>query len=291
MTIIVPSFKLENNIDLFFLISNIVLFITLYILLMIIYKEKIITKAKINKRNIFNTYDAKTIIFMLVAAGGGTLLISKITTSIFADVSIFICILLMLPYVINTEVKRIIQENVFEDVILYCQNMAILLKNTKSVYDSLNSVRHDLRTSLGDDVEQLQTAFQEGLEQTKLAMSKMEENYPYTCLKELNIIMIFMFNETSHINDSILLTFQEDLEKLSNLVRLNKEKRKSERIIYISLNAIAILGFWFFKSQIVIPFNEVENVVYKIVNTIYIYCVLFSLFLVNQYFSTHSTKE
>lgn len=286
-----PKFDIENNIDLIFLIACILLFIVLYVFLMLVYRDKPDTKAKIHKRNIFNTYDIKTIIFMVVAAGAGTLILSQISFSIYTNVSIFVCILLMLPSVINSEVRRIIKENTLDDVILYCSSTSMLLKNTHNVFNSIDSVRKDLKTSLSVDLEQLLIAMQEGKEQTLYVMKKIEESYPYTCINNLNIIISFMFFENKNIENSIIVSYQNDLERLSKFVNENKAKRKGERMLYISLNIIAVVGYWYFLDQMNMSFDTNLGSMFTLANSLFIFAILISLFFVNTYFTSTSTKE
>lgn len=276
--------------ELLIMVANIVLFLVLFIVLFLIYKPK---KADIQKRDLNRGFTPKTIFFMIFAAAGATLLLSSITFSNTSTLLVFFCILLMIPSVIESEIEKIRKEDMMDDVILYCQNVAMLIKTSHNCFDSISAVINDLKTNeLKDDVASLLKAMQTSKEKTKEVMTVMEHNYNYTILKKLNIIIMFMFYEDSEINDSTIENYQAEIEKLQKDTADNKQKRNILRIEYIFISVGCIVTYWFFlKNSGIDPKTYTDNTVFLICNNLFIYFVIFCLFWANRKFTNMTTVE
>lgn len=284
----IDRLTIENTV----LIVNIIMFVLILVLLLNVFTDKPKTKAKIEKRNIFKTYDIKSIVIMIGAAAGITYVMKGITMTPITTYSLMLMLLIMMPSVIQSENKRIHQEDVFDDVILYCSNTAMLLKQDKEVYDVILRVRRDLKTALGNDLEELAIALQEGREQTQYVMKTMERNYPYSCVRNLNIILMFITFENSNFDDSLLEAYQNDLQELTIAVKDNKAKRKSLRIQYIFISVACIGAYYFFVQQMAISFDSgLDDKTFLFWNSMYIFAIFICLFMANRYFSANGTKE
>lgn len=281
------------NINQYSILINFVLLVVIILILSFVYGNNVNTKANIKKRNIFNAFDVKSALTIVLAALGGTLLLSKISYNMYTNIGVFFCILLMLPSVISSEYRRIRQENVFNDVIKYCSNTSMLLKQGYTPYDALSKVRNDLKTTLKTDVESLLIAMQEGKEQTKVVMKSIEENYPFSCMQNLDIIISYLYFENPNLSDTnVISMYQDDVSKLTTAVRLNKSKRESLRIQYILISIICFGSYLFFIKQIGGQLNaNLNDDIYKTMNTLFVFGMLVSLFGVNRYFTANGTKE
>lgn len=291
---ILNSFSnIRLNIYEYSILINFLLLVIIIVILSLIYSNKVESNSNIKKRNIFKAFDVKSALTIVLAALGGTLLISLISSNVNTNIGVFFCILLMIPSVITSEYKRIRQENVFNDVIKYCSNTSMLLKQEYTPYDALLKVRHDLKTSLKTDVESLLTAMQEGKEQTSMVMKILENNYPYSCVRNLNIIINYLYFENPNLsNTNVITIYQDTLSKLVTAVRINKSKRSSLRIQYILISLICFGSYLFFIKQIGGQLNANYNDdIYVLLNNLFIFGMLISLFAVNRYFTANGTKE
>lgn len=278
-----------HNQKIIIIVSNIVLFLLIFAILLFIYKQK---KTVYVQKRIKKTFSTKSIIFMILASAGATFIVSSIAFSTLTSSLFFLSCLLIIPSVIESEVARIKNEEVFDDVILFCHNTAMLLKSTHNCFDSINSAKEDLSTELKDDVVSLLKAMQVSKQDVQTAMSQMEANYDYSCIKQLNIIIMFMFYENSQIADALLDDYQTGLEKLQTAVKINKDKRKVLRIQYIFISIACIVAYKYFLNNMDTSLiNFTENKTFLIVNTIYIFLIFVCLYAANRYFTENGTKE
>lgn len=268
-----------------------VLFIILFFFLYFIESKG--TKSKIGERGkLFGVYSYPVLFYILLAAGGITYVAGEISKSALSASLVFVAVLGLCPlYLANTS-KRLHQEQIFSDVTLYCQNMGMMLKQTHSVYSSMERVSRDLETELREDVKGLLKAFEGDQKTVRDTMKTMEKNYPYSCIRNLDAILLHMFYENAQVDDSLLVTYQEDVTALEQDVRKNKMKRRTLRISYIIITIGSILTYWAFLNSLRDSFGDVfDSVVYRGVNLAYLFATLFSFFAVDRYFNINTTKE
>ena len=277
------------------LVSSITIFVMVFTLLYFVFKPEQKIKIKDRKRK---TYPKKTILYMLLATTGITVFISSFAFSTVTTSLFFVCAVSLIPSVIDSETTRIRDEEIFDDVTLYCHNTAMLLKNTHQVFDSINEVKKDLHTVLKEDVEALLLAMQEGKEETKEIMEQMEKNYKYSCIKQLNIIILFMFYENTNINDELLENYQNELDQLQLTIRLNKEERKTLRYQYIFLSIGSLVIYWFFLMQMGATYKGINDLTvyytdkfFIFLNAAFIFLDIGCLYAANRFFTTHGTTE
>ena len=278
-----------KNQNLIIIIANVVLFLLLFVILLFIYKRK---NTSYVKNRIKKTFPIRSLVIMILSATGATFIISSIAFSKLTSTLFFLSVLLIIPSIIESEVARIKNEEVFDDVILYCHNTAMLLKNSHNCFDSINIVKDDLTTELKDDVIALLKAMQESKQDVQIAMEQIEKNYQYSCIKQLNIIIMFMFYENSQINDVLLDDYQNGLEKLQTAVKINKDKRKVLRIQYIFISVACIISYKYFLNNIdpsLLMFSE--NKTFLMINTVFIFLIFICLYSANRYFTENGTKE
>lgn len=277
-------------------ISCILIFVITLILLNLAYgtgKRRRLHKVK-KRQSLYRTLDLKMVVYLLLAAGAATCVINTISYSTITTSIVFVCLVAMAPYILANNAKRIHQEDVFQDVILYCQNMGMLLKQYHNVYMALSKVKDDLNTELAKDVESLMILMNRGENRAVIqeAMQDIEENYQYTCLKNLHLIMLHMQYENAKIEDDLIDTYQDDVAALANDVRINKSTRKTMRIQYIGISIGCILIYKFFldsmKDTLVTQMNTFS---FNVINSIFIFAVIISLFYIDRYFNAHITKE
>lgn len=269
-----------------------ILFILIFLLLYFV-REKDSAAIQIKERKkIFSSFTPKTIIYIFLAAGAVSLAVYRFAYSGFTASLIFIAVLGLAPLLLDSSRKRIKQEEIFSDVILFCQNTAMLLKQSHNVYSSAEKASKDLSTSLKDDIGSLLDAFQKNKEEVMTEMRVLEKSYPYSCIRNLDVILLYMFYETSNIDDSLLATFQDDVTKLEQDVRKNKEKRKALRISYIVIALGSILAYWWFVSSIKGTFGEgFDSSLYRMLCMAYVFASLLSFFFVDRYFNLNTTRE
>ena len=281
-----------RNFQIITIIQAIVIFLIIVMLLLIIFTDKSKKKTKVKKRSIYSNFSPKSIIVILLASFGATLFLNSISSDPLTSSAIFVLLVSLIPYSILSAQERIKKEAIFDDVILYCQNTAMLLKQTHNVYASLSKVKDDLSTILKEDVKDLIYCLDNDKAKVKESMEMIEHNYDYSCIKNLNIILMHMQFEQANIPDELLLKLQESLDELEKDVRDNKIKRKGLRITYIGITVISLVAYWFFVNQLKSTFaSGFESEFYKMAHSIYILLTLVSLFFVDRYFNSTTTKE
>jgi len=205
---------------------------------------------------------------------------------------ILACIVIIVPYIISTNKKRKQKEIVFTDIIIYCHNMALLLKQTGNVYLSLNKVVDDVNDLLGADIKNIINSLEASKLETEKILMQFNYKYPYTIIKNLNAILIHMHYENDQINDAVLNTFYDDTERLNKDVKENSIKRKSLRLQYILITIGCLLSYWFLLNQLEGVFtSDMMNDSFKFINSIYLLLTLIVLFIVDCYFNNNITRE
>ena len=249
-------------------------------------------KTKVKKRNIYKTFPLKSLIVISLASFGVSLFINSISSDPLTSAMVFALLVSLIPYSLINAQERMKKEAIFDDVILFCTNTAMLLKQTHNVYASLSKVKEDLSTSLKEDVADLIYCLDNDKEKVRESMEMIEHNYPYSCIKNLDVIIMHMQFEHANINDKLLINYQEDLDLLEKDVKDNKAKRKALRIQYILITVISVVAYWFFVNQLKETFaNGFENELYKMAHTAYVFLTIISLFFVDRYFNSTTTKE
>lgn len=249
-------------------------------------------KTKVKKRNIYKTFPLKSLIVISLASFGVSLFINSISSDPLTSAMVFALLVSLIPYSLINAQERMKKEAIFDDVILFCTNTAMLLKQTHNVYASLSKVKEDLSTSLKEDVADLIYCLDNDKEKVRESMEMIEHNYPYSCIKNLDVIIMHMQFEHANINDKLLINYQEDLDLLEKDVKDNKAKRKALRIQYILITVISVVAYWFFVNQLKETFaSGFENELYKMAHTAYVFLTIISLFFVDRYFNSTTTKE
>lgn len=274
-----------------YMMLQLVIICIVFLIYMLLTAEK--GQKRVKKRNIYSTFNIKTIVYILLAALGITIFMSAFSESKVTDMVVFVCLVLMLPFVVESNNKRIETEAVFNDVILYCSSMGMLLKQSRHVHDSLYKVKDDLQTSLADDVENLMLIIDTHDEQrVKEAMKTMETNYPFTCMKNLDLIIYHMEFSDANLDGALFDTYQDDVGELEKDVRQNKSARTALRFQYIFISLGSLLMYWWFLNGLRDSFAAgFETTAYKIINMVFIVLILIALFLVDRYFNANTTKE
>jgi len=280
-----------HKLELITAIQGIILFLLISILLFFVFIDNKKEKT-IKKRNIYRNFSIKTTIIIVLTSIAITMFINSISFDVLTSGIVFSILIALVPYSIMNAQDRIKREAIFDDVILYCQNTAMLLKQTHNVYSSLVKVKDDLTTSIKEDVNDLLVCLDSDKQKVKESMEMMEHNYPYSCIKNLNVIIMHMQFEQANVNDALLINYQEDLDALEKDVRDNKIKRKSLRVTYIAITIISVVAYWFFVAQLKATFaSGFDSKIYKTAHTLFVSLTLLSLFFVDRYFNSTTTKE
>lgn len=278
-----------NKIDSITVVQTVLIFVMSYLLLNLL-RDK--PPKKVKKKNIYTTFETKTAIAMIVASVGLTVLLSRFTSSYITLGALLYTFMSIAPYVLINNANRIQQEKILEDIILYCQNCSLLLKQTNNVYQSLTTVKDDLHTELAKDLQILIDNFQEGEKAVREIMDQIEQKYPYTCLKQLHIIILYMNYENSRISPALIDTFQDDVAILEEDIRNNATTRKSMRIQYIGITLASIFIYFMFCSQIRVNMESIfQSMSFQIIQTLYLFANVVCLFMVDRYFNMHISVE
>ncbi len=238
------------------------------------------------------SFDVREAFVIVVAALALTYLLSSLTFSVISDAMIFACLLVFLPYALMNHRKRVETEKQFQEIIIYCHNMAMLLKQDRQVYTALQRCLQDVEGVFQKDLQVLLEALEEGKEECREIMKDIEKKYDYSCLKNLHVIMLTMFYENSSIDEALLDSFGDDIEALDREVSLNRTRRKTLRMQYFLITAGSLFSFWFLLNQIRESFSEeLDSPGFILVNTAYLFSTLLALFVVDTYFNRNITKE
>jgi len=267
-------------------------FLFIFIFLYLIFSPSKEDGAIKRRTGLYSSFPPKTIAYIFLAAGSVSYFVSKFSYSGLTSALVFISVLGLAPLLLDGERKRNANENLFSDVILFCQNMGMLLKQSHNVYSSLLKASEDLEGSLKEDAVFLLNSLEEGKDKAIESMAILEKNYPYSCIRNLDIIILHMFFETANVDDSLLATYQDDVTALERDVRQNKEKRKSLRMSYIIISLGSIIAYWFFVRSLSGTFDSIfNNDFYRISNAVYVFAAMLSFFFVDRFFNMNTTKE
>ena len=279
--------------NIIFVTEAVLIFLLIFLSLYLILKETKDKKTTVKKRSIYSKFKPKTIVAIIFASIGCAVALYLITNEVVASFGVALPLFIALvPYVVIGQADRQEKEAIFDDVIYFCQTMALLLKQTHDVYNSLIKVQKDMNTVFKDDIVTLIRAFESGQNTVLEAMKQIEENYNYSCIKNLNIIMTHMNYEKADIDEALIIAYQDDLEALERDVRDNNSIRKSERLVYIGITALAIFGFYYFINSLKPSFGPAfDTPLYKIVNLVFLIACLLTLFAVDNYYNKNTTKE
>jgi len=254
--------------------------------------RKLICFQRVHTKQRIRHFDIKQVVLVLLTSLASTYLLSMITSSLMTNTIIFLLFMCLIPYVMLNERKRLTKEECFDDVVLYCQNTSMLLKQNHNVYQSLTSVKNDLSTPLRKDVEQLLVSLDDSQSSSLDQMRQMEIKYPYSCINNLNILLLTVQFEHSNIDDSLLFNYQQELDELQKDIRDNKQKRKTLRLQYIGITVGCLISYWFFLTQMGHALgNPYDDSFYNLLNFIYILLNMILLFGVDTYFNSSITKE
>lgn len=273
------------------IIGSLMIFLLTFIVLDLAFVKPPKSKIK-SRRNPFSSLSPKAAFYIVLAAGGISYVVSQYAYSTVTTLMVFLGLIGMAPLLLNNERRRMEQEALFGDVILYSQNMGMLLRQTHNVYSSIQKASQDLSTSLKEDLNGLLAALDESKETTLATMETLEKNYPYSCIKNLDAILLHMFYENANVDDSLLMTYQDDVTTLEQDVRKNKMKRRSLRISYIIITIGSLLSYCFFLGTLADTFSgSFDNDLFRFLNTGYLFATMLSFFGVDRYFNLNTTKE
>lgn len=249
-------------------------------------------KGTIKKKSVWKMLGFKKTILIILATLGLTILLTFYTRGVLTKAIMFFCIVAFAPYFVINNLDRIKKEDTFDDVIIYCNNMCMLLKQTHKVPSSLKTVKDDVGIELKEDIEILISAFKEGKEKTLEVMKAFENKYPYTCVNNLDLIMFHLFWESPELSDDLFNTYHDDIAKLQQDVENNKTQRKTMRIVYIGLTIAGYLAYWLTYDKLYPIISEAyETTSFKLTSMAYTFLCVFSVFLVDRYYNSNTTKE
>lgn len=279
-----------NKIELLALAQALLIFLLSMMLLNIIRARP--EKKKIKKKSIYTTFDLKTLVSMIAASAGVTYLLSKVAATGITTFVLFITIITIAPYMFINNANRKRNEAILNDIILYCQNVTLLLKQTGKVYHSIETVVNDLNTEFKDDIMVLLENFQYSEQIVRETMEDIEKKYPYTCLMQLHIIMLYMNYESERISPALIDTFQDDVSLLDEDIRNNMSVRKAMRIQYFGITAGSILIYYAFCSQLKSMMEGVfTSGSYQVINLVYLFLNIIAVFFIDRYFNAHTSVE
>lgn len=269
-----------------------IVFILTFAVLFFVYKrdkESGFVKAR---HRIYNSFSFRAVVYILIAALAITYVVSQFSYSGLTTALVFVAVLGLAPLLLSNAKKRNEQEELFSEVVLFCQNTGMLLKQTHNPYKSIKNASEDLETILRDDIRGLLSAMEAGREDTINAMAVLEKNYPYSCIKNLNIIILHMYYENANVDDTLLTTYQDDVTVLEQDIRRNKLKRRSLRLSYIIITVGSVAAYWFFVGSLSETFSDsFNNDFYRVLNMFYIFGTMIAFFFVDRYFNLNTTKE
>jgi len=269
-----------------------IVFILIFAVLFFVYKRDKESGFVKERHGIFRAFSPRIIIYIVIAALAITYVVSQFSYSGLTTALVFVAVLGLAPLLLNNAKKRNEQEEVFSDVVLFCQNTGMLLKQTHNPYKSIKNASEDLETTLKDDISGLLSAMENGREETVNAMAVLEKNYPYSCIRNLNVIILHMYYENANVDDTLLTTYQDDVTVLEQDIRRNKVKRRSLRISYIIITVGSVAAYWFFVGSLSETFSDsFNNDFYRILNMVYIFGTMLAFFFVDRYFNLNTTKE
>lgn len=208
------------------------------------------------------------------------------------NVLTYFLILFLLPYALLSNRQRKFNEQLFYDVILYTSSVAASLKTQGNVYVALNRSSQELGEPLRQDVFELIDSLADDKVSTQKVLDKMAIRYPYTIIRQLNILIIQMHYESNISDTKIIKAFQDDIEQLNRDVKQNQAQRKVLRMQYLALTGGCMVSLWLLIRQLEQSLNlsVAQGWLSNISLFFYLICLVL-LFFVDQYFNTHMTRE
>ncbi|MGB4984307.1 MAG: hypothetical protein WBO70_00855 [Erysipelotrichaceae bacterium] len=199
---------------------------------------------------------------------------------------------IIIPIVYLDNMKRQFNEEIFKQILIYCYNTALLLKQTCQTHESLRIVLEDIKDPLKKDILKLVKAFDIGKDATIKVMKDINIKYPYSIIKQLNLIMIQMYYESCENSSDMIDVYINDVEVLNADMIKNSTARKVLRMQYIALSALALGGYYFMLNSMKdIMGNVLDAPWYQLCYVMFITTIFASLFFANNYFNNNITKE
>jgi len=263
------------------IIDAVGIFLCVFIAGLFVFKTNIKIKLK---------YQSKFYLQVGVLSFVFSYIISKLNPNNIGNTFVYLLCFVLIPFVYGNNKSAKIQQECFEEIILFCQSMSVNLKDTQNVALSLEKSKNVASSYLSDDIDKISESLSEEQEVSKKVMDEFVNKYKYSILSQLTMIMLSIHYENSENYESILDVFQQDTEQLLKDIKENQQKRKALRIQYIGLSIGCMLALWLFVRQLRSSINNIQASLSNVV-LIYYLLTLVILFIVDTYFSTHISKE
>lgn len=270
------------------------LFILFFIILAIVYSGGKKSGRKIKRNNsAYSKLSRVELLTALFTSLAVALLLSRIYKSIVTTSIVFVLLIILAPYFIINNMKRKAAEDLFANVVTYCQNCSLILKQTHNAYSSLRMATDDVANKvLKQDLEVIIDAFQGTRKEARKVLDEFEAKYPYSIVKSLNVILVYMEYDNSHINDDLLDIYSDDVQELQTAMKQNIAVRKVLRIQYVGISIGCVVVYWVFLLSIKANIQSVVNTTeFTIINLVFIIVSILMLYFIDNYFDTHITKE
>jgi len=254
---------------------------------------KEIEGIKVKKKSVFSSMSKSQIITMVLAVVATTYLLSSIHEKTYTTVILFITISAVAPYVVINNMHRIEAEKLFNEIVVTCQSIALLLRQTGAPYEALVSAANNITNQdLRNDVNSIAQSLYKPKEVALELMDVLEKKYPYTVIKSLNIIIIYMFYESSKFQSELLELYEDDVHELQKAIKKNQTKRTTLRIQYIGINVGCLLTYSFFLSSIKGSLGSgLDTGWFSVMNTSFLTLMVISLYLLDSMFCKRLTTE
>lgn len=257
--------------------------------------QEVETKAgKIRTRtSIWKTFTPKMIVLIIAASLGLSFIVGILATGTVTKITLPVAFVMVAPYVVTNNLNRIKQEDLEKDIILFCSTMCMLLRQNQNVYKSLGIAKEAVGIDLRKDIEIVMSSLNEHNKDKTIQVLKIfEKNYPYSCIRHLDIIMVQMFYTKLEMLDQTLSTFQEDISSLERDINKNKVKRTRMRIQYIGITVCCLITYYVFYKMVFPSYQDVllNNNIFDLINFCFIFWCMISSVLVDRYFNTHLTN-
>lgn len=280
--------------QLMFIGEAIGLFFLFFLILSVVYGGSKNKERKIKRNNsAYSKLSRAELITALITSLAVALVLSKIYKSIVTSSVVFILLIILAPYFIINNMKRKAAEDLFANVVTYCQNTALILKQTHNAYISLKTATEDVANGvLKSDLEAVVESFQGTRIEARKVLDEFEAKYPYSIVKSLNVILIYMEYDNSHINDDLLDIYSDDVQELQTAMKQNIAVRKVLRMQYIGISVGCVAVYWVFLMSIKSNIEDIVNTTeFAVINLVFIIVSILMLYFIDNYFDTHITKE
>lgn len=280
--------------QLIFIAEAVCLFLIFFLILCIVFSGKKTNKTKIKRnKSAYSMLSKAELITALLTSLAVTFLLSRIHSSLITSSIIMVLLVILAPYFIINNLKRKAAEDLFANVVTYCQNTALLLKQSHNAYHSLQTATEDVANkTLKEDLIVVVEAFKNTRKEARAILDEFEKKYPYSIVKSLNIILIYMEYDNAHINDDLLDIYSDDVQELQRAMKQNMSVRKVLRMQYIGISVGCVAVYWFFLSAIK---GNIQNIVdtteFAVVNLAFIVVSILLLYIIDAYFDSHIAKE